>query len=269
MTPISFQAFTDAGCMVIYDPSAGFDFTDEWLGCLNHVTDPDGRTCATSDYPPGEWPAVWQRNVRRLRELSRNGEFTLLLCDEVDHACRISDELSISEAQRLRSRFEEWIHAPSGRLIICDAMAAFSGDTAMEMDPLAEFTVSPGWNKVSIHGLAEPSVYEHIEGYEGSCDFPALVFTFSAFAAKPPADRAEDNFPRIQVNHTRSVGSLCEATVVGTNAIQAKLMLHTSRSITSGWARLRMTNADQIKVGDRLLVRLVEHKKAYWVVERS
>jgi hypothetical protein len=267
MKTISFPAFTNAGCMVIFDPASEFQVTDEWLHCLNHVTDPDGLTHLNCDYPEGEWPSVWLRNVAKLRQMSRHGEFTLLLCDEVEHACRVSDGLSPAESQRLRTSYEEWVYAPSGQLVIADAMAAFS-DEPMEEDPFAQFPVTPGWNKVIIQSLMEPSGLEHVEGFEGNEEFPALVFRVCTADTKSTEIIEEKTFPRVKINHTRSIGTLCEATVIAIECGTAKLELHASRSTTSGWGRMTTPESEQIHVGDCLLVRLIEDNKAYWRVER-
>ncbi|WP_395753245.1 hypothetical protein [Prosthecobacter sp.] len=266
MTPISFTAFTDAGCMVIFDPASGFQPTDEWLHCMNHFTDPDGRSHLSCDYPEGDWQEVWQRNVSHLRQLSSNGEFTLLLCEQVEHACQISDELPKVEQARLRCSFEEWVHAPSGRVIISDPMSAFSG-LLMEDEPFVELMVTPGWNKVIIHSLAEPPDFENVEGFEGNEKFPALVFCISPSAMQPTEKRDGQLFPRMPISQTRSAGGLCKATVIDVTEGVAKLRLHASASTTSGWGRLKKADSAQVHAGAHLTVRLVQHTKAYWLVE--
>ncbi|MFO1486311.1 MAG: hypothetical protein U1F71_23315 [Verrucomicrobiaceae bacterium] len=268
MKTISFQAFTDASCMVIFAPEAGLQITDEWLSCLNHITDPDGRTNLTCDYPAGAWPAIWQRNVLRMRELCSKGEFTLLLCDEVDHACRVSEGISEAETQRVRTRFEEWVYAPSGRLVIGDAMTAFSGEP-MEKEPFAEIAVAPGWSQVTIHSLAEPVGFDHIEGFEGSEEYPEIVFCVRYESDRNSEQSATNLFPRVKTSYVRSVGGRCEAAVIGIEGNKAKLQLYTSKSTSCGYGRLIIPESDKIEVGESLLVRLREDHRAYWLVEKA
>ncbi len=264
MNTISFQAFTDAGCMVIFDPTSGLQPTDEWLHCLNHVTDPEGKTNLTCDYPTWDWSKIWQSQVARMRELSSNGEFTLVLCDEVEHACRVSEEILETEAPRVQTRFEEWVYAPSGRLVIVDAMTAFSGEP-MDEGPFAEMPVTPGWNKVTILGLAEPTNFDHIEGFEGSEEYPAIVFSVQSDSGVNRS--APLFFPRTKTNYVRVADGLCKATVMNIEGNRAKLRLHASRSTDSGFGRLIITDSKKIETGECLLVRLREDKKSFWLVE--
>jgi hypothetical protein len=266
MKTISFQAFTDAGCMVIFDPGSGFQVTEEWLHSMNHVTDPDGRTCVTADYPQGTWPAVWMQHVTRLRELGRKGEFTFLLCDEIEYACRVSDGISEEEALRLKRSFEEWAYTPTGWLVIGDAMAAFSG-ASMNDDPFVKIKVAPGWNKVTVHHLEEPDALPHTLGFEGSKEHPAIVFIVSFNSSEPPDIDVSRPASRINAPQKPAPGLFCEATVSAVDVEIVKFRLRESNSVHSGYGRMSKPESIRFHPGDEVRVRLVEDKKAFWIVE--
>lgn len=251
--------------MIVFDPGGGFEVTDEWLHSMNHVTDPDGRTCVTSDYPQGAWPDVWGKHVARIHELSQMGEFAFLLCDEVEYACRACDGIDAHESVRIRATFEEWVHAPSGKLVIADAMAAFSG-LDMSDEPLAELKVSSGWNKVTVYHIQEPDMVAPIIGFEGTTIYPAISFVVTP-SATPPDFRTPRIVSRINAPRLPEPGILCEATVSASDDETVKLRLRQSHSTHSAHARMTAPTSVRLHPGDEVRVRLLENKGAYWRVE--
>lgn len=265
MKTISFQAFSDAGCMLFFDPESGFEVTPEWLHSMNHVADPDGRTCVAVEHPKEKWPGVWSQHFDRVQELGRNGEFALLLCDEVEYACKAGDSIAAGELERARASFEEWVHAPSGRLLIADAMAAFSG-LDMKDEPFAEIEVTPGWNKVNIYHLNEPGSFERVIGFEGTTDHPAIIFVLTA-SRQPPEFSASRMVSRLVLPRRPTAGFLCDATVATADQQKVKLQLRQNHTTHSGHARLAASESVHLNPGDEIRVRLLENKGAYWKVE--
>ncbi len=209
---------------------------------------------------------VWQKHAQRLRELSQNGEFALLLCDEVDYECEVTKDLSEQEVKRIKAQFEEHVFAPSGRLVFGDPMIAYGGED-MKDDPLVTVKVTPGWNKIRIYHLSEPDALPHIEGFEGTPEHPSLVFAIRSCDERPEIDARGTPFPRIHSHYERVPNALCEAQVISIHDQKAKLSLMVSRSVQSGYGRLTVPESVSLKAGDVVLVRLLELKKAYWIVE--
>lgn len=261
--------FTDTGGILLLDPLNADALDEEFVEHLNVALDPEGDTGQEVGHN-GAWPGVWSEAVARLRRMSADGEFALVLSGEGTFHVRVqAEELGDEERALLVESFEERVRVRSGRLAFSDGGEFFGEELPGEGVRFAE--VPEGLYAVQIHHLKRHRSLTPTVGVYGSVEWPALVVRLVPAESPGAADRVGAAFPRLKTSYRGyeepRPGWDCYAQVTGVEGGLAQLELMLTETVYSGHARMSVPEGEDLKAGDYVLVRLVEDAGGYWIAE--
>lgn len=269
MESITFTLFSDTGGILLFDPEGAGALGDEFAAHLDAALNPvaAAEEAAGRD---GDWAREWSEAVAGLRCLSAGGEFALVLSGEGTFHIRLQGaDLGAEERGRVVESFEERVRVRSGRLAFTDGGEFLGEELPGEGAPVVE--VPEGFYAVGIHHLERHPSLTPTVGVFGSEEFPALVIRLDpAVPDGPPAGESEP-FPRLRTSREGyeepRPGWDCYAQVTGVEGMSATLELMLTETVYSGSARMEVPEGEELKVGDYVLVRLVEDAGDYWRAE--
>jgi hypothetical protein len=268
MERASFTLFTDTGGILLLDPLNASALGEEFVRSLDVALDPEGSTEQAVGLD-GDWPAVWARAVSDLRRLSADGEFTLVLSGEGTFHVRVqTEDLTAAERALLVESFRERVRVRGGRLVFTDGREIFGEELPGEG---AQFVAVPaGLYDLHLHHLDRHESLTPTIGVHGSVEYPALVVRLVPTASEE-AEPPRRDFPRLRSSQQGyeepKPGWGCYAQVTGVSSGQAELELMLTETVYSGHARMSVPEGEDLKVGDYVLVKLIENAGNYWRVE--
>lgn len=267
-----FTEFSDSGCFLLLDTNSGFQPDKGCINALNHVLDPDGKSHLIHDYKEGTWFKVWTEAVAELRRTSTNGKFTLILCGEGTFSVRVKDaHLTIEEQARVVQTWEEPLYLRSGQLAIAEGMILFESLDDFREEVSINATLPSGWYTIRIHQMVQHHSVSPTIGFYGSDESPAIVleFVFTNQDQVQIPSEAEP-FPRLKFPEEAlsfQSGAYCYATVEGIKDDWVVMRLQLTHTTSCRHGKMPFLQEGTIKIGDVILVKLLEDKHSFWLVE--
>jgi hypothetical protein len=269
MESVTFTLFSDTGGVIILDPAHAGALGGEFVELLDVALNLD-ETAQETAGRDGDWSRTWAEAVGALRRMSAGGEFALILSGEGTFHVRVqAEDLADEERGRVVESFVEHVRVTSGGLAFTDGGEFFGeelpGEDAVFIEaPAGDYAV--GIYHLERHPSLTPTV-----GVYGSETHPSLVLRLMPAAADAPAAREGEAFPRLKTSHEGyeepRAGWDCYAQVTAVEEGSATLELMLTETVYSGEARMSLPEGEELKVGDYVLVRLVEDAGDYWRAE--
>jgi hypothetical protein len=265
----TFTLFTDTGGILLLDPLNVSELEEDFAEHFNIALDPEGEGELAVEHD-GDWPGVWSEAVARLRRMSIAGEFALVLSGEGTFHVRVqTGELDAEERARLLESFEERVRIRSGRLAFTDGREFFEDELPGEGAILVE--VPEGYYTARIYHLRRTASQTPTVGVYGSDQHPSLVVRLVEAEPSGAETHEGEPFPRLSTSRQGyeepKPGWNCYAQVTRIGEGEADLELMLTETVYSGHARMSVPTGEELKVGDYVLVRLIENAGNYWKAE--
>jgi hypothetical protein len=265
----TFHIESQTGGFLILDPSVIDHKEDGFEMCINVLFDPQGKTCATLDYPGRSWNEIWQFAVAHFHGVPRADQILLTIAHEGIIVIRIQDQpLTVEETDFVRETFEASLRISQDRLLVIDGMQFFDEeDTDDESSP----SLPNGTYHLKIHHINRQPSHGQIVGVFGYTQWPAVIIELQPisdeiFQTKTNASQIicfeTSDWPTKATHGIHSI-----ATVKQVSSSSAILELHETKNIRSGMAQITLGSGDKLKRDQQVLVRLDEKQGDLWAAK--